>query len=170
MHSNQEAINSKTKPIFVESSLMAVRNVINNLQLNAKPLLKLAGKKVQVICSNQVDKIKILEKLKSQQFRFHSFTENHNKLRVVLLKGFYLDNNSDEKTQLDELKQLLVNKGLKVNSVRIFFKKEDYTIFSIGLQDNISLKELNYHYKDVDSIIVRWEAINREKIIKSIEE
>ncbi|KAG5679441.1 hypothetical protein PVAND_009008 [Polypedilum vanderplanki] len=162
IQSNQGKIN-KVKPIIVDSSLLAVKNVLNNLQLKSKPLLKLAGKRVQINCSCMEDKITVMNKLKSQQYKYFSFTESSDKSKIVLLKGFYLDSNFDIKSQTESLKNILSESGLKVGNVKVFYKKEDYATFSVQLQEHISIKELNFRYKSIDSVIVRWEPLNREK-------
>ncbi|KAG5672087.1 hypothetical protein PVAND_002242 [Polypedilum vanderplanki] len=145
----------KVKPIIVDSSLLAVRNLLNNLQLKSKPLLKLADKRIQINCSSIEDKITIMNKLKSQQYKYFSFTESSDKSKIVLLKGFYLDSNFDIKSQTESLKNILSESDLKVGNVKVFYKKEDYAIFSIQLQEYISIKELNFRYKSIDSVI-QW--------------
>ncbi|KAG5679103.1 hypothetical protein PVAND_008696 [Polypedilum vanderplanki] len=106
----------KVKPIIVDSSLLAVRNLPNNLQLKSKPLLKLADKRIQINCSSIEDKITIMNKLKSQQYKYFSFTESSDKSKIVLLKGFYLDSNFDIKSQTESLKNILSQSDLKVGN------------------------------------------------------
>ncbi|KAG5684920.1 hypothetical protein PVAND_014128 [Polypedilum vanderplanki] len=154
-----EATSKKVKPIFVDCPLVPVRNVINNVNLKSKPMLKLSNGKTQIQCNNLDDKQKVIEKLKSQSIRFYTFTENINKPQIVLLKGYYWENNVQENIQLDNLKKNLTDQGLVINLIKVFYKNDDYVIFSVSFKEKINLIDLNFNYKIIDSIIVRWEPL-----------
>ncbi|KAG5674192.1 hypothetical protein PVAND_004174 [Polypedilum vanderplanki] len=156
IQSKKDDKTSKIKPIIVDSGIAAIRNFIQNLKLKKKPMLRISGKKTQIFCETIESKKIILDKLKIQQYRFHTFTEESEKSKIFLLKGFYLE-------KVENVKNYLVNAGLKVKSVKIFINHEDSPIIGVQIEEKTSINALNHCYKNIDSIFVRWEVLDRSK-------
>ncbi|KAG5674875.1 hypothetical protein PVAND_004820 [Polypedilum vanderplanki] len=119
-------------------------------------MLRISDKKTQIFCETIESKKIILDKLKIQQYRFHTFTEESEKSKIFLLKGFYLE-------KVENVKNYLVNAGLKVKSVKIFINHEDSPIYGVQIEEKTSIYALNHCYKNIDSIFVRWEVLDRSK-------
>ncbi|KAG5666077.1 hypothetical protein PVAND_017751, partial [Polypedilum vanderplanki] len=153
LNSNSNVDNSRSgSPINQE---------VNSANVKIKPIvlktfLKISGRNVQVICNNQKDKTIVIEKLRLQEFKFHTFTEEINKNMTVLLKGFYLD-------KVENVKQLITLAGLEVKTLRIFTKFDDSATYAISMEKSHSIGELNNRFRIIDSIIVKWEPFDRSK-------
>ncbi|KAG5673598.1 hypothetical protein PVAND_003630 [Polypedilum vanderplanki] len=156
MVNEEQSIGVRIKPIFVQGNLVTVRNIISNIVLKIKPTLKCAGKAVQINCSNSADKNTIITKLRSQQIQFHTFTEIVEKKQIIVLKGFYSDS-------IENIKDILNQAGLTVSSIRAIVKNDDSAIYAIQFAQSISLKSLNHNHRVIDSVVVRWEPLDRSK-------
>lgn len=143
------------KPIFVDTSLQIVRNVLVQIQFSTQPLCKVRGaNSTQVSCFDINDKKKLIDKLKSQTIGFHTFTEPSEKHRCFVLKGFY-------HTSCNELLDILKSSGVPAVKVSDLTRKDDYVFFLVHFTDNVNVNFLNHNHHTIDYVIVKWENLKR---------
>lgn len=152
----QQAQDDKlVKPIFVNTNIQVVKNVINAAQLSSRPVCKVRNtQSTQVSCFNLEDKKKLIEKLKSQSLGYHTFTDPSEKPRCFVLKGFY------HISCLDLLK-LLNNEGVKAFKVTDLIRKDDFVFYLVHFQIPVNINQLNHDFKIIDFIAVKWENLKK---------
>lgn len=143
------------KPVFVNSNIQVIRNVLQSAQFAAKPLLKVRGSNsTQVLCSSVSDKKKLVAKLQSEQIGFHTFTDPADKPTYFLLKGFYHES-------CLEVLTLLQAAAIPANKVTDFIRNDNYVIYLVHFDKTVNLNLLNQSHNQVDGIVVKWDLLKK---------
>ena len=152
----QDPVIGKTvKPVFVNSGIQVVRNVIQSVQFAVKPLLKVRGSaSTQVLCYSTDDKKNLIAKLRSMQIGFHTFTDTSEKPTYFLLKGFYHASCADLLAVLKESK-------VPASKVTDFIRNDNYVIFLVHVDKSVNVNMLNHSHKYVDGIVVKWDVMRK---------
>lgn len=164
----QDPTATTAKPIFVDSNIQVVKNVLANIRSNLKspPSIKiLSGKQVKIVCCYPEDKAKIIEKLSSQQIS--SFTFSEQKPTIYILKDY-------EHIPCEQLKKLLVELELPVIKVTYLIdkpyqidektNKAQRPIYMIHFEpQKVNLRALQSTFKAIDHTIIKWERFDRSK-------
>jgi PAX-interacting protein 1 len=152
---SQAQLCKPVKPIFVDSSLQIVRNLLVQIQFSIRPLCKVRGaNSTQVSCFDINDKKILIEKLKSQSIGFHTFTEPSEKHRCFVLKGFF-------HTSCNELLDILQSSGVPAIKVTDLIRKDDFVFYLVHFADNVNINSLNHNHHTIDYVIVKWENLKR---------
>lgn len=149
----------KTKPVVVDTSFLALRNIMKNITFKEAPKVKIinAEKSSQVLCSSIEDKNALLKKLKDQQVLHHSFTEKADKQIMFVLKGLNL-------IALEELLETLKLDEIPATKVSSFFKSEERPAYLVHFpRDTISIEELKANHCYVDHVAVSWSRLDRRR-------
>jgi hypothetical protein len=148
------------KPIFVESSIKTLQNLVKdgNIGFKEVPLLKAINKNLhtKILCSSMEDKAKTIEKLRSQQFQYFTYAEKSAKpLNFVLFGYLYKD--------CKEVLQDLKDNGYNAISVSSRSKNEASPVYCVSFSSdsNTSLRSLRLQ-KVVDQIVVSWDLPRRD--------
>ena len=168
IRSQREGLTSKSanaaKPVFVDASYKTLNNVLINVVFpsKTKPMMKVMSPiKTQVCCSTVADKEVLIEKLKSQSFKFFTFSEPSSKPLIYVLKGF-------PKEQCVDINKLLLEMELPTVKVT-FLVDSDYPVYLVHFtrqQDptkNVNLQLLQITAKHVGNVIVKWERFDRSR-------
>lgn len=156
--------NMTAKPVFVDASYKTLNNILPNISFpsNTKPMLKVMSPiKTQVCCSTVADKEALIEKLKSQSFKYFTFSEPSSKPLIYVLKGF-------PKEDCEEIKKLLVENELPAKKVT-FLVDSDFPVYLAHFtrqQDtakNVNLHLLQHASRNVGNVIVKWERFDRSR-------
>lgn len=159
--SNSEASSTafkSSKPVIIESNYAVINNLINTLSLEHKAFIKIISKQqVAVTCGNNDDKVKLIAKLRSQQFACHTFTEKKDRVNAFVLKGYFV-------TSTSILVKSLVDGGLQAKSATILKQSEDDCIYLVQFSNNtVTLRDLKQKHRHLDNVIVRWESYDKSK-------
>jgi hypothetical protein len=145
----------KVKPIFINSNILVVKNVISSIQLSSRTICKVRGSQsTQVSCLNIEDKKKLILKLKSQSLGYHTFTDPSEKPRCFVLKGFY-------HMSCGELLNLLVDSDIDAAKVTDLIRKDEYVMYLVHFRTPVNIIQLNHSHRVVDGISVKWENLKR---------
>jgi hypothetical protein len=149
-------ITKACKPIFISQNLKNVRSIVSQTKLQAKPVYKISSAvSTQVTVSNIEDKASIINILRSQGIQFHTFSENSEKAKSFVLKGYY-----DAPT--NEVLRNLQKAKVPAVKVTIIVKKPEFTFYLVHFQDeNVNRNVLNHNHRHIDNIIVKWENIKK---------
>jgi hypothetical protein len=148
-------ISDKAKPIIVSANYNVFKNIIINLKLEHKPLIKiLNANQISLLC-DAGDKATIIKKLEEQKIAFHTFTEKSSRKTAVVLKGFYYLSSAP-------MLEMLKNNGIAADSVSFISSSEERPIYLVHFRPGTtSIHQLKSEYRAIDSVIVRWE--NQDK-------
>lgn len=146
------------KPVFIDTSYTVIKNVIQNVQLTSKPMIKIMGsRKTQVICASAEDKKIFIDKLKEQKFHFFTFSEPQQKPTIYVLKGL-------DKTPTDEVLKMLTDEKVPATKVTFLIDKENFPVYLVHFErGKVNIAMLQTVHKAIDNVIVRWERFNRSK-------
>jgi hypothetical protein len=152
---------SKLKPIIVFSNYSTTNQAILSANLKIKPHLKIVNNeknpKVQIFCGNYDDKLVLINLLKANHFKFHSFAEPFTRDKVfVLKKHYYLD--------LDNMLNLLKQAGVPAIKVSFVWDNMNNPIYLVHFKDvDMNIHILNHQHKAIDNLIVKWEKFDSSK-------
>lgn len=150
---------SKPKPVVVDTSFLALRNVINKLDLSSKPTFKIlnAEKKTRVMCQSIDDKKKLIEKLKEQKFVHHTYTENSEKPLLLVLKGMY-------HATLDEVIAELKMSGIPATKVTWIYENKEHPIYRVHfVKGSTTVKALTHEHRHINGAGVKWSTVDNSK-------
>jgi len=154
---SQTTTTCKTKPIFVTTTFQIALDLIKNLQLNARPLVKIiSGSLVSIQAAELSSKAAIIKALKEHNIQHHTFTEKAERKPSFVLKGFY-------KTSKEDLMKILTDNQVPVTGVSIISNKEDFPIYLVHFQQGTTIQVLNRQFKVFDYLLVRWEVVKPAK-------
>lgn len=147
------------KPVFIETAINVVKNKLSSFNLKEPPTLKILNKNktIQVNCSSLEDKNKLMEGLKTQQFRFYTFSEPNDKPMIYVLKGM-------DDMKPEELQEMLLNSQVPAKKVSLLIENHygsPIYLVSFDRTSQISLNALQQTRRSIDRTIVRWERFNR---------
>lgn len=156
MAQSQVPSNDKTvKPVFVKTNIQVMKTVLMAVNFSSRPLLKVRGSNsTQVLCFNVDDKSKLIDKIKSQQIGYHTFTDPVNKPTYFLLKGFY-------NATSDETLKALQDSAVPAIKVTDFIRNDNYVMYLVHFDKSMNLNLLNHSHKHVDGIVVKWEIMRK---------
>jgi hypothetical protein len=144
-----------TKPIFVNTSIQVVKNILISANLSTKPICKVrSSNSTQVSCFNLDDKKKLINKLKSQAVEYHTFTDPAEKPKCFVLKGFY-------HLLCQDLLSLLVEEGVNAVKVTDLIRKDNYVMYIVHFTAATNVNILNHNHRIIDGIIVKWENLKK---------
>ena len=153
---SQDPVVGKTvKPVFVNSGIQVIRNVLKSVHFAAKPLLKVRGSSsTQVLCFSTDDKKNLVAKLRSDQIGFHTFTDAADKPAYFLLKGFY-------HASCAELLSILQESNVPAIKVTDFIRNDNNVIYIVHVDKSVNVNMLNHSHKCVDGIVVKWDVLRK---------
>jgi len=149
------ALGKAVKPVFVRASIQVIKNVLQSIPFASKPLCKVRGSNsTQVLCHSTDDKKKLIEKLKSQQTGFHTFTDAVDKATYFLMKGFY-------HASCEETLAALQASSVPATKVTDFIRNDNFIMYLVHFDKSINVNLLNHSHKHVDDIVVKWEMMKK---------
>lgn len=162
-HNNSKKNPRNAKPIFIDAGYPVISNVLKNIDLADSPSIKIMGpRKCQVICKSFEDKQKLINKVKSQEIKYFSFSEPHEKPAIYVLKGLH---------KLDPAELLDMLKTSKVPATKVSFlvENDDYPVYLVHFERQIvNLKMLQVVHKVINpeknvNIVAIWEKLDRSR-------
>lgn len=151
---NAESSTKPMKPVFIHTNINATKSVLSKLSLSSQPICKIRKESTQVLLATLEDKQKLLDKLKEDKIKFHTFTDLPNKPSYFLLKGFY-------STTCEEMLTLLNSSGIPALKVSFFINKDDFSIYLVHFNNTMNIMMLNNIHKVVDGIAIKWEVLRK---------
>lgn len=157
----------KIKPIVVNSNFVVVRNLINNLKLTSKPLLKIvnnteANSRTQILCANQDDKVIVITELAAKKFAYHTYAEVGQRQSLFLIKHHH-------RVELEEMKNILDRTFSKSESKpsdpKFLYDHKEYPVYLVAFKEpSTNINTLRQSYKSFDGLLITWEIFdNRRK-------
>lgn len=150
----------KTKPIEAQISAQILLTYIKTSRINLKEVKitsindREGNKRVRVNCADLECKAKLVQLLKDKIVKFHTFTEESEKNKVVVLKGFDLD------LSAEEILQELIESEIPAQKVTTIVKSSDkkQAVHLVHLQQGqTTISFLNRLHQSVSGLKVRWE-------------
>jgi len=153
--SQDPAIGKTVKPVFVNSGIQVIRNVLQSVCFATKPLLKVRGNSsTQVLCFSTEDKKNLVAKLRSEKIGFHTFTDAADKPAYFLLKGFY-------HVSCAELLSILQESNVPATKVTDFIRNDNNVIYIVHVDKSVNVNMLNHSHKYIDGIVVKWDILRK---------
>lgn len=141
------------KPLFLTANIQVVKNVLQNIQFSSRPLIKVKNSSsTQVLCATSEDKKKVIDKLRSQQIPYHTFTDPADKPSYFLMKGYFDDS-------CENILATFKSCNVPATKVSYFIRNNDYVIYLVHFDKSVTLNVLNHSHKIIDGIVVRWEIL-----------
>lgn len=152
----QVPANEKTvKPVFVKTNIQVMKNILQTVSFASRPLLKVRGNNSsQVLCFNVDDKLKLINKIKSEKIGYHTFTDPVNKPTYFILKGFY-------QASCEETLAALQSSKVPAIKVTDFIRNDSYVMYLVHFEKNVNINILNHSHKHVDGIVVKWDIMRK---------
>lgn len=153
--SKSVSINKLVKPIFVNTNVQVIKNLLINISFSTKPTLQIRrDSSVQISCASTEDKDLLLNKLKSQQIGYYTFTDSLKKPVYYLMKGFYA-------ADCAEVLKLIQESSVPAIKVTDFIRKTDYVIYIVHFNEPFNVNQLNHSHRSIDGFLVKWEIMRK---------
>ena len=146
----------KVKPITADSNYKVTKQLLDNLKLTNKPLMKILSNRdekaqIKIECSLVEDKIVVIEELKRLNIAFHTHPETGTRTKLFVLKKFI-------RYDLNELKQITDEAKISTTKITFLLDHPDRPVYLLHSDDeNINLNSLQHNHRAIDSIIVSWD-------------
>lgn len=149
---NAKKANIRPKPVFVSSTILAIKNSLLNIPFSTPPLLKMMNQgKTQVLCETNDDKTKLIDKLRDLKFSYFTFTESHQKSMLYVLKGHY-------HVTCEELKAEMEEANVPATKVSFLWNNKERPIYIVHfVRGTTNLHALNTMAKAIGNVIVKWQ-------------
>jgi hypothetical protein len=148
------------KPVFADASYETINNLLLNITLSSKPLLKIMSTvKTQVNCATAADKAILIKRLVDRSIRYVTYSEPGDKPLIYVLKGFYY-------LTCEEMLKILKTEEIKPIKVSYLVDNKDRPIYLVQFERNrlnSNLSALQSRHKAIGNLIVRWERFNRSQ-------
>lgn len=141
------------KPVIIPKLYAETKIHVQSAQLAREPKFKCHSATTQVLCVSVADKIQLCNVLRTNNTEFHTFTEQNDKPLVVVLKG-YID------ADVNEL-QKKIDGAVKVTKIPTRNPQNPFYIVQFQ-KEKINITILQYHFKYLDNIAVKWEPYKRK--------
>lgn len=141
------------KKIISETKLMDTCSLKKNFEGNIQIQTKSVEDKNTVI-----DCLKKLNQNKNNEYQFYTYTENCDKLKTFVLKGFIF-------MKTEELIQILKDEGISAEKVSFLNNSETNPSYLVQFEkaSQMDISKLKTQFKVIDLVVVVWQKFNKSK-------
>jgi hypothetical protein len=146
----------KVKPITADTNYKVVKQLLDNLKLQSKPLMKIISSRddrpqTRIECASIEDKVTVIEDLKRLKIAFHTHPESGTRTKLFVLKKFI-------RIELAELKKITDEVNIPSTKITFLYDHPERPVYLLHTDDeNISLNFLQHKHRAIESIIVNWD-------------
>jgi hypothetical protein len=155
----QNNIRVKQKPITINNSTVeAIKVLLSQLKLNSIVHHKILSEgNIQIIPWNYEDKINIIDKLKSMNLKYFTYSEYSERQLIFVLKRHFFVSTTD-------MLALLKLQGIPATKVSFLNSNEKMPSYLVNFEKNsINFFTLTNTFNIIDGLVIKWEKLNKQK-------
>jgi hypothetical protein len=149
----------KVKPIIVDANYKVTDQLLNNLKLTSKPLMRIISAsehkaQTRIECATIDDKVVVISALRDKKFIFHSYQEPGKRTKLFVLKDHY-------RIELNEMEKVIKEAGIPASKVTFLSDHPDRPVYLLHSTDeNLTINTLQYRHRALGSLIIKWDRFD----------